>query len=97
MPERTHLAEQIGPTIFAEDYGDETVYLSNDNSGRELVQVAIHPEDARELVKYTPLSAERDPLTATAAMTMEMHRAGLLQARRTAEGMPTSIARYTRR
>ena len=51
MPERTHLAGQIGPTIFAENYGDETVYLSNDNSGRELVQVAIHPEDARELVK----------------------------------------------
>ena len=36
--------------IFAEDYGDETAYLSNDDSGRELVQVAIHPEDARELV-----------------------------------------------
>ena len=36
--------------IFAEDYGDETVHLTNDNPGRELVQVAIHPEDARELV-----------------------------------------------
>ena len=51
MPERTHLAEQIGPTIFAEDYGDETSYLTNDNCGRRLVEAAIHPEDAQELVK----------------------------------------------
>ncbi len=50
MPERTDLGEQIGPTTFAEVYGDETVYLTNDNSGRQLVQVVIHREVARELV-----------------------------------------------
>ena len=49
MPERTHLDEQIGPTTFAEEYGDETAYLIDDNSGRQLVQV-VHHEAARELV-----------------------------------------------
>jgi hypothetical protein len=46
---RKHLGEQTGPTAFAEEYGDETAYLMDDNSGRQLVQV-IHREAARELV-----------------------------------------------
>jgi hypothetical protein len=50
MPERTRLGEQIAPTTFVEEYGDEIVYLTNDNSGRQSVQVVIHREDARELV-----------------------------------------------
>src|SRR5262245_49767079 len=36
MPERTPLGAQTGPTAFAEEYGDETVYLTNDNSRRQL-------------------------------------------------------------
>jgi hypothetical protein len=50
MPERTYLGEQIGPTTVAEEYGDETVFLTNDNSRRQLVQVVIHRASARELV-----------------------------------------------
>jgi hypothetical protein len=49
MRERKHLGEQIRPTTFAEEYWGE-FYLTNDNSGRQLVQVVIHREDARELV-----------------------------------------------
>jgi hypothetical protein len=61
MPERTPLGEQIGPTTFVEEYGDETVYF--DNSGRKLVQVEICREDARELVNMLRcrLNASRRP------------------------------------
>ena len=62
MPERTHLDEQIGPTTFAQDYGDETAYLIDDNSGRQLLQV-VHYEAARELVNIlrSRLNASRSP------------------------------------
>jgi hypothetical protein len=62
MPERTHLDEQIGPTTFAEEYGDETAYLIDDNSGRQLLQV-VHYEAARELVNIlrSRLNASRSP------------------------------------
>jgi hypothetical protein len=49
MPGRTHLAERVGPRDFAEDYGDETVYLTEGNL-HQLAQVIIHRDDARELV-----------------------------------------------
>jgi hypothetical protein len=63
MTERTHLGEQIGPTIFAEEYGDETVCLTNDNSGRQFGRAVIHREDARELVNALRcrLNASRRP------------------------------------
>jgi hypothetical protein len=50
LQERTYFGEQIRPTTYTEEYGDEISVITDDNSGRELVQVAIHPEDARELV-----------------------------------------------
>jgi hypothetical protein len=50
MPKRRYFGVQIPPTTYAEEYGDEVFVITDDNSGRELVQVAIHPEDARELV-----------------------------------------------
>ena len=50
MPKRTYFGAQIRPTTYAEEYGNEVFVITDDNSRRELVQVAIHPEDARELV-----------------------------------------------
>ena len=69
MPERTHLVEQIGPTL-AEDYGDETAYLIDDNSGRQLVQIV---EDARELVNMLRcrLNASRSPISERAVNSSE--------------------------
>ena len=62
MPERPHLGEQTGPTTFAEEYGDDTVCLANENSGRQLVRV-IQREIAHELVKTLRcrLNASRRP------------------------------------
>jgi hypothetical protein len=51
MPEQTHIRNPIGPTAFVEEYGDETVLLTNVQTGRQLVQVVVHREDAHELVK----------------------------------------------
>ena len=72
MPERTHLDEQIGPTTFAEDYGDEIAYLIDDNSGRQLVQV-VHREAARELVNILRcrLNARRSPRSERAVNSSE--------------------------
>ena len=72
MPERTHLDEQIGPTTFAEEYGDETAYLIDDNSGRQLVQVVQH-EAARELVNILRcrLNASRSPISERAVNSSE--------------------------
>ena len=75
MPERTHLDEQIGPTTFAEEYGDETANLIDDNSGRQLVQVVQH-EAARELVNILRcrLNASRSPRSERAVNSSEERR-----------------------
>jgi hypothetical protein len=51
MPERTNLGEQIGPTIYAEEYEAEAAIMVDGGSGRPMSHVVIHREDARELVK----------------------------------------------
>jgi hypothetical protein len=50
MQERTKLGEQIGPTIYAEEYGGEAVIMTDGNVGQLVAHVAIRPEDARVLV-----------------------------------------------
>ena len=50
MSKQTNLGEQIGPTTYVEEYGVEAVNMTDDNSGRPMVDVVIHPEDARALV-----------------------------------------------
>jgi hypothetical protein len=64
MPERTHLGEQIGPTTYAEEYGDQTAYLIDIDSGRQFLQV-VHHENARELVNLLRcrLNASRSPVS----------------------------------
>jgi hypothetical protein len=49
MPNRTDLADQ-DTTTYAEGYGDNVLVTTVDSTGRQLVQVVIKADDARELV-----------------------------------------------
>jgi hypothetical protein len=49
MPKQVN-GEQIGPTIYAEEYGGEAVIMTDGNSVRPVAHVVIRPEDARALV-----------------------------------------------
>jgi hypothetical protein len=49
MPKRTDLADHER-TTYAEGYGDNILVTTVDNTGRQLAQVVIQADDARELV-----------------------------------------------
>ncbi len=49
MSERTNLGEH-DTTTYAEGYGDNILITTVDNNGRQLVQVVIDADEARNLV-----------------------------------------------
>jgi hypothetical protein len=49
MPNRTDLADPE-TTTYAEAYGDNVLVTTVDITGRQLVQVVIKADDAREIV-----------------------------------------------